>query len=361
MTCTSRTLLPSFAAAAMLLLCGCLAQPTRAQPRTRVEPALSVATAEAKARRLPRNLELIGTLIANRESDVAADASGKIAWIGVERGDRVRKGDALARIDAREAALLEQESRAQVESARTRARLAQTECERATRLHKLGAIDRAEYDRTRAQCDAAVLEIDAAVARQRIASKAVADVVVRAPFDGVVAERFVNAGEYVRPDSRVAALVQLDPLRLELAVPEDAVARFSVGAEVEFQVAAFANETFSGRVRFIGAAVRRATRDLVVEAAVENPSERLRPGIFAHAAVALGEVVLPVIPRSALRSDERAGTDRVFVVADGRLEERLVQAEPASDGAVAVRDGLREGERVVLLPAADLRDGLRVQ
>src|SRR5262249_19797170 len=128
-----------------------------------------------------------------------------------------------------------------------------------------------------------------------------------------------------------------------------------------FQVAAWPSETFTGRVRFVGAAVRRATRDLLVEALVPNPDERLRPGMFASAEVVLGHTVLPVVPQTAVRSDEHAGTDRVFGVADGRLEERLVHKGPASGDAVAIRDGLEDGERVVRAPSAELRDGLRVE
>jgi membrane fusion protein (multidrug efflux system) len=155
--------------------------------------------------------------------------------------------------------------------------------------------------------------------------------------------------------------VQLDPLRLELSVPEHALGAFGVGAEVRFHVAAFPEQTFSGRVRFVGATVRRASRDLLVEALVPNKDERLRPGMFAVADVTLGEVQLPVVPKHALRTDDGSGTDRVLVVSHGRLEERLVQTGGIVGDVVAIRAGLRAGERVVLSPATNLRDGLRVQ
>ena len=187
------------------------------------------------------------------------------------------------------------------------------------------------------------------------------DLVIKAPFDGLVADRFVNPGEYVRPDSRVATVVQLDPLRLELSVPENALASFGVGAEVKFHVAAWPQETFTGKVRFIGATVRRATRDLLVEAVVANKDERLRPGMFAVADVTLGQVALPAVPREAVRTDERAGNDRVFVVENGRIEERLVRTGRTEADIVIIQSGVRAGERVVVKPSATLRDGQRVQ
>ena len=345
-------LLPLFAACS---------QPTHAQPAAQPAPKASFNTATVATRTLPTTLTLTGTLIANRESAVAADAAGKIALVPIERGSRVRRGAVLARIDLREAVLREEEARANVASARTRSTLARTQCERATRLFQMGAISKVEYDNQKSECEDAEISVDAAGVRQRLASKTLRDMVVTAPFDGVVAERFVNPGEYVRPDARVATLVELDPLRLELAVPEDVIARFGAGAEVRFKVAAFPNDTFVGRVRFVGAAVRRATRDLVIEAVVPNPGEHLRPGMFATAEVVLGEAVLPVVPLAAIKSDERAGKDRVFVIEKGQIEERLVQVGPALDGAVAIRDGVRAGERIVLDPSEGLHDGLRVE
>jgi membrane fusion protein, multidrug efflux system len=113
-------------------------------------------------------------------------------------------------------------------------------------------------------------------------------------------------------------------------------------------------------VRFVGATVRRATRDLLVEAVVLNKDERLRPGMFAVAEVKLGEVQWPVVPQGALRTDERAGTDRVMVVSNGLIEERLVHTGQRSGDLVAIQSGLKAGEHVVLAPAATLRDGLSV-
>jgi len=183
----------------------------------------------------------------------------------------------------------------------------------------------------------------------------------RAPFAGVISERLINPGEYVRPDSRVATLVQLDPLRLELSVPEAAVGSCAAGTEVRFRVAAFPGQVFVGRVQYVGASLRPNTRDLLVEAVVPNADQRLRPGMFAVAEVTLEEVLLPAVPGTAIRSDAELATDRVFVVAGGVIEERLVQLGPSLGDRVAIRSGLREGERFVLAQTPDLADGQRVQ
>src|SRR5256885_1754661 len=108
-----------------------------------------------------------------------------------------------------------------------------------------------------------------------------------------VVERFVTAGEYVRPDSRVITLVDVDSLRVELTVPEGDVVHVRQGMPVDFQTSTGDGRTIHGRVRYIGPAVRRQTRDAVVEAVVENPGHDLRPGMFVTASLALGTQTLP--------------------------------------------------------------------
>ena len=346
------------------LLAGCGIPASQAEATAKAapaEPSLSVETAAVGSEALPRTLTLTGTLIANRESGVAADVVGKVAEVYVERGSRVRAGSPLVRLDRRQASLQEAEARSQAAAAEAQATLAQAECARAEALFADGAINQAELDRSKAQCESASLGAHAARARRQMAEKTLGDLVIKAPFAGIVADRFVNPGEYVRPENQVASVVQLRPLRLELSVPESALANFGVGAEVAFSVAAYPQETFTGRIRFLGATVRRATRDLLVEAVVDNRDERLRPGMFAVAEVKLGEVTKPVVPKAALRTDERAGTDRLFVVKDGRVEERLVETGTTQGDRVAIETGVAAGERVVLSPAAEVRDGIRVQ
>jgi membrane fusion protein (multidrug efflux system) len=358
----SRLPLLAFALATSSLLAACEVPASNAQGKSPpIDPAVTVKTSAVGTRALPRTLTLTGTLTASRESAVAADVTGKVAETYVERGSRVRAGAPLVRLDRRQAALMEAEAQSQAAVARSQATLASAECARADKLFGEGAINQAEHDRARAQCESAIQSASAATAREQLAGKTIGDLIVKAPFDGVVGDRFVNPGEYVRPDSRVATVVQLGELRLELGVPENALAAFATGTTVRFKVPAYPDETFTGKVRFVGTSVRRATRDLLVEAVVANKDERLRPGMFAVAELQLGQTTLPVVPKSALRSDERAGTDRVFVVADGRLIERLVHKGPASGDSVAIQAGLAAGEQIVIAPAANLRDGLRVQ
>jgi membrane fusion protein (multidrug efflux system) len=338
---------------------GCGVRASRAESSPGAEAAVSVETVVAGSREVPRTITLTGTLLARRESAVAADANGKVISVAVERGQDVKKGAPLVRLDRRAAALVDAEASAQAAAADRQRSLAELECARAERLFAGGAINQAEHDRATAQCESARHTAAAANARRRMADKNLGDAVVKAPFSGVVAERLVNEGEYVRADSRVATIVDLDELKLELSVPETAIAALQPGAQVDFRVASFPGETFHARVKLIGAAVRRASRDLIVEATLANPGRKLRPGMFAVAEVAVGRNTLPVVPASALREAE--GAQRVFVVVGGRVQERLVRVASRDGEVAAVLSGLETGERVVRAPRPELRDGLKVR
>jgi membrane fusion protein (multidrug efflux system) len=362
-TSTPRWTAPSLLALALALgAAGCHAQASSPAAAAAGDPApLAVKTTTAEAQPWPRTLALTGTLAANRDSDVAADALGKVIATFVERGTFVKKGAPLVMLDRRGAALGQEQARAQAALAERQLAQADSECARADRLFAGGAIHQAEHDRARTACEAARLQAAAAGAGARLAQKTLGDAVVRAPFAGLVVERHVTEGEFVRPDMRVVTLVEVEPLRLELAVPEAAFAQIADAQEVAFRVAAFPEETFRGRVRHVGGALRRSSRDLVVEAVVANADRRLRPGMFATADLVVGEAARVVVPAEALRPGSETTSDRVFVVKDGRVEERLVVVEARAGDRVALRGGLSPGERVVTPVSDALRDGLPVK
>jgi membrane fusion protein (multidrug efflux system) len=322
------------------------------------EAAVAVTTVEVASRAVPRAVTLTGTLTPNRKSDVAADATGKVAAAPIERGVVVAAGAPLIRLDRRSAALAAAEARAQADVARTQQAAAETECARADKLWAAGAINQAEHERQQSACEAARSQAAAATARARLAGKNLGDAVVRAPFRGLVADRFVSEGEFVHPETRVATLVEIDTLRLELSVPEAVVPAVTAAGDVVFQVAAFPGERFHAKVRYVGPAVRRQTRDLVVEAVVANPGHRLLPGMFATARLLTGAAPQPVVPADAIKHDGEV--DRAFVVSKGRVEERLVALGERSPDGVAVVSGIKAGERVVSPVPGDLRDGAKV-
>jgi membrane fusion protein (multidrug efflux system) len=323
-------------------------------------PPIAVKLVPAQPIKVPRVLTLSGTLIGAEEAKVAAGAVGKVLSTHVERGSLVRKGAVMVRLDARAASAQAQEAAAQVESLKAQEAQAKLDCERTQRMFDKGAISKADYDRTRTQCETTKWSVSAAEARKTQTAEALRDTEIKAPFTGMVVERSVSPGEYVRADTAVATVVDVDSLRVELTVPEADVARVRQGMTIDFRVAGDdKSPPHHGRIRYIGPSVRERTRDAVVEAVVENAGHDLRPGMFVTARLALGEQTLPAVPEAAVRTD---GPQRhVFVAVAGRLEDRLVQLGDGREGQVAVVDGVKTGEQVVAELSPDVRDGAKVK
>ena len=322
-------------------------------------PRVRVETVEVREEPMPRSLLLTGTLRAAQQTDLAANAMGRVLETLVERGAEVKKGDLLARLDVRAASLTAAEAQAMAALARRQESTAKRECERYKTLFAQGAIGQAELDRVADQCQSSPLSVAAAEARARAASQVVGDGHIRAPFAGVVTERFVDAGEYVRTDTKVVSLVSLDALRLEITVPEASIGKVAPGGTLTFEVPAYPGRRFTGTVRYVGASVRETTRDLVAEAEVDNADRALRPGMFASVALLAGETRVPVAPQGVVLV--REGSARVFAVVDRRLEERVVQPGVIKGDLIALVRGAHVGDKLVKSPSEALRNGQLVE
>ncbi|HSK00884.1 MAG TPA: efflux RND transporter periplasmic adaptor subunit [Kofleriaceae bacterium] len=325
----------------------------KAAPPPPVKVAL-VAVEEAPS---PQQLVLTGMVAADQRSEVTADTQGKVLNVMVERGQRVKMGAPVVQLDVRTSALAAREAQANLASARAQRELAEQECARTKQLLDKGAITRSEYDRQTTQCTSALQQVSAAEARAQMMTKSVADGIVRAPFDGVVAQKSVSPGEFVSPGRPLFTLVDDDPLKIELSVPEAEVHKIKEGQEVELVAVAAPDQAHKAKVTRIGAEIGR-TRSLIVEATIA-PGSGLVPGMFAEARVTTGEAARPVVPKDAVV--KRGKIWHAFVVVKGEVQDRIVQIAPAADPAkVAIVQGVTKGEQVVAKVTEQIVDGLRV-
>jgi membrane fusion protein, multidrug efflux system len=382
--------------ASVLAAAGCSANANGDPVAPAEAAALQVATAVAESVALTRYIPVSGTLAAQEAAEVAAETAGRVVATPVERGSRVAVNADLVRISATEVEAQAREAEAnaaqiaarlgisggaafdvtrvpEVANADANRRLARTEYARAETLHKSQLISQSEYEQKSAQLESAERQYDVAVngaeqqyqslmaarARMNLAQKAVADTVVRAPFPGLVGERFVSVGDYVTKGTKVASVLRVDPLRIELTVPAQYVSQLAAGRSVNFTVDSYPGETFTGQVRYVSPSVDAATRALTLEAVVPNPDGRLKPGFFATARIEeAGATPGIVVPAAAVRTV--AGTARVFVIAADRAEERIVMTGQADGDRVEITDGLRAGERVATSGMERLADGIHV-
>jgi membrane fusion protein, multidrug efflux system len=307
-------------------------------------PPTKLAFVTAELQPSPRELTLTGLITADQRSEVTADTQGKVVAVLVERGQRVKMGQPVVQLDVRTAALSAREAQANLAAARAQKQLAEEECKRAQALLDKGAITRSEYDRQSTQCTSTLQQVSAAQARADMISKSINDGLVRAPFDGLVTQKSVSPGEWVAPGRTLFTLVDDDPLKIELSVPEVAVRSIQSGQKVRLSAVAQPGKHYTATVSRIGGEIGR-TRSLIVEATLDPQSE-LVPGMFAEAHVVIGEETRAVVPADAIMKDGRV--EYVFVAGNGELLKKIVQVGPeTAPGRRSILKGLTGGERVV--------------
>ncbi len=390
----SLLLLPLLAVVPLVSACSTEA---RSNPAVAAAPApLAVATATVESRAIDRYLRVSGSLTADEQAEVSAETAGRVVETPVERGTHVEKGALLVRIAATETSAQLQEAQAnadqiearlglapgqpfdpkrvpEVMNAKAGLDLAEAEFSRISSLLDQKVVSRSEYDQRRMQVEAARQQyqvaqnaaeqsyrsLQAARARVALAGKAAADTSVRAPFVGLVAERVVSVGDYVNRGARVATVVRIDPVRVELTVPEQAVSLVKVGQPVRLTVDAYPGQEFAAKLRFVSPALRSDQRALTVEAVAENPDGRLKPGLFATALIRQAEAAPALlVPASAIETI--SGTSRVYVVKDGKAAEHIVTTGEKIGELIEVTSGVAKGDVVVAEPKGRVIDGAAV-
>jgi len=377
--------------------CGSNTPATAAEASAGAPEPVAVDVVPVESRMLERHLRVTGSLAADEQAEVSAEIAGRITATPVERGSRVAAGDLLVRVSGSESAAQLQEAEAnagQIEArlglspgqsfdphrvpdvmnAQASLDLAEAEFSRIRSLLDQKVVSQAEFDQRRTQVEAArqqykvalnVAEqsyrlLQAARARISLANKAVSDTAVRAPFTGLVAERAVSIGDYVTKGTRVATVVRIDPLRVELSVPEQSVALIKVGQQVRLTVDAYPNEQFDATVRFVSPSLRVDQRALTIEAIAPNKDGRLKPGLFATALIRQSSPTPALtVPETAVETI--AGTSRVYVIKDGKAEERIVTLGEKVEGTLEIATGLAKGEQVAAEPRGRLTDGMAVR
>jgi membrane fusion protein (multidrug efflux system) len=237
---------------------------------------------------------------------------------------------------------------------------AQRAADRVRMLFKSNVASQAQLDQAETALALARSRADGAAARLGETLRAQRDAEVTAPFDGMIAQRFVSVGEFVQPGTRLFELVALDPIEVEFRISEVDSSRVKVGQIVGVRVAPFPDELFRATVTVVAPTIDPATRTLRVKGTLPNPDARLRPGLFARAdlGVARREAVLMVPEESIL---QRSDGQVVFrLVAGSRVERRVVRTGAFKDGRVEIVEGLSPGDKIVTRGHTALVDGALV-
>jgi RND family efflux transporter MFP subunit len=307
-----------------------------------------------------RVISATGSLAARREMPVGVSGEGgMVTRVLVEAGDWVKAGQTLAVI---ERSVQVEESRqlaASIDVARADAALAQQELERAQALVSRGFVSKADVDRRIAARDAANARVRVAQAQLGQSRARIGRLDIRAPASGLVLERKLEAGQVVGPGSgALFRIAQNGQMELRARLSQEDLARVSVGTPAIVTPIGSA-ETFAGEVWQVAPVIDPQTRQ--GDARVALPyAKALRPGGFASVEMRVGMVTAPLLPESAVQSDDRG--NYVYVVdSANKVARRDVTVGDVSDAGVAITQGLQGNERIVLSAAAFLNPGDKVQ
>ncbi|MGH9379998.1 MAG: efflux RND transporter periplasmic adaptor subunit [Thermoanaerobaculia bacterium] len=317
----------------------------RAAPEEREEAALPVEVVEVQPQHLAETLTSTGTIYADERVEVVSEVAGKVLAIDFEEGVPVAAGALLVQIDDREL-------KAEQERVAARLELAERRAERQRQLYDDGLISDQDFD-------AATTEADALRAELRLIEVRLSKTQIRTPFAGVVGLRRLSEGAYVSPETLVTTLLDIDPVKLEFAVPERYAADFRPGKQVEFRVAG-AGGVRRATVYAVEPSVDPETRTVTVRATSPNPDGALLPGAFADVTFAVRETDDALaVPSIAVLPE--LGGHRVYVLEDGTARARSVETGLRTADRVEITRGLAVGERVIVSGLQSLRPGTKVE
>jgi membrane fusion protein (multidrug efflux system) len=314
-------------------------------------PTVTVSSTKAFTDQWDLSLAAVGTLEAEKGTEVTTEASGIVDGIQFESGGAVMAGEILVTLDRStdEAELAALEATAVLEA---------QELARARSLIDRGAVAKSEVDR-RAAAEAAA-RANVAAQRARIAQK-----VIRAPFAGELGIRNVDLGDHLSPGTGIVTLQSLNPIHVNFKLPQQLLDDVRVGMTVGIGVEAFDDRKFTGTITAIEPLVETSTRSFEVQATLDNRERLLRPGMFAQVDVALGRTEqVVVIPQTAVSYNPYGDSVWVVLAADGgaaSIERRLVTLGRRRGDLVQVLAGLEAGDTVATSGLLKLRNGVPVE
>ena len=331
-------------------------------------------------------LNATGYVVAQRKAAISSKATGRLEWLGVAEGSRVKEGDLIARIDNRDVVAQAQSAEAAVRAARALVQQSEVERQNAQVEYKRNedlvakgfisqsALDtaKARFDRAQAGVASAQANLNAALANARNAQVSVDYTEIRAPFDGVILSKSANVGDLVTPfsnatDSKgaVVSMADMSTLEVEADVSESSLAKVSVGQPAEIVLDALPDIRFRGHISRMVPTVDRAKATVMTKVSFDAIDPRILPEMSAKVSF-LSQEVTPdqQKPLVAVNSDalvQRDGRAEVFVVRDGHAVAVPVTPGKKIGDTTAIGGDVKSGEKAVLKPAPSLQNGALVQ
>ena len=312
-----------------------------------------------------------GYVVARTKASVAAKVAGRLAYLGVSEGSRVRKGEVIARIEGYDLAAALESAKASAGQADAELAQAKSDLVRATALEKRGVISTVELENARTKANALEAAARAARANVRLAAATVENTNVRAPFDGTVLRKDAEVGEIVAPSSAGGALsrtaivtmADLATLEVEVDVNEAYIARITNGQAARITLDAYPDTSFAATVRQVVPTADRQKATVLVKVAIDDKDPRILPEMGARVDfVPEGQSAAQAAAPRRIYVPAAAIVDgKVWLVEQGKAKSQSVTPGVQDGARVEVKDGLTGDESVIVSPPKDLKDGAAVR
>jgi RND family efflux transporter MFP subunit len=338
-------------------------------------PAVEVDTAVVSRVYPSQSFTLLnasGYVVAQRKAAVASKATGRLEWLGVEEGSRVRTGEVIARLENRDVLAASDQAVAAVNSAKAELADAEQNYGRMKELREKGFVAQSELDAADTRVKRARAALTGAEAALRSAQVAVEYTLIRAPFDAVVLTKNADVGDIVTPlgaaanaKAAVVSIADMASLQVEVDVSESNLAKVKTGQPCEIQLDALPDSRFRGAVHMIVPTADRSKASVMVKVRFMDRDPRVLPEMSARVAFLEREMTRDEeAPRTAVNPAAlltRNGKTIVYVVQDDRAVETAVTTGDKIGDSIEVRDGLEPGEKVVVNPPKKLKNGSAVK
>jgi membrane fusion protein (multidrug efflux system) len=329
-------------------LCGCqrsekTAAAAEKQDQTRAVP---VEVMEVRPVDIRDVLELPGEAEAWQDVRVAADASGRVEWIGPHEGDRVAKQALIAKIDV-------STLKAALDRAQAAFNLADECYRRRQRLYERRIITEEELDQSRTE----LLVAKADLQQARVSYE---HGFVRSPIDGIINHLHVDEGEFVETGKPLADMVNIERIRINVQVPELDVRFLQEGAQTPVHFDALPENQFIGTIAFVAYKADPATKTFLVRTVIENPAQKVRPGMIARVNF-LRQTIPDALAVPLFAIVERGGERLLYVEENGVAKARTVTIGVIDESRVQITSGLEAGERLIVKGQTEVEEGVPVR
>lgn len=321
--------------------------------------SINVAVKPAETRSLRPFIETVGTLNPYDEVAISAEVDGIIDSIHVDEGTVVEKGTLIAAINNTDYLLEVTKAKAAMKQAEANLVNIRLEYQRKKSLHNDGLLSQQDFDSVSARLSLAESDAENTGAALSIAERRLTKTKIYSPIDGVVKNRTVSGGTFIRNGTPICTIIQVNPLKLNFSVSGKDAGMLKRGQELQFRVETFHEREFRGRLNIIYPGLDEKTRTLMAEAVVSNPDGLLKPGFFTTVKLFTGGARTSVlIPSTALLYEGE--TIKVFTVNNETAHEHKVKIGAKYDEMTEVKEGLKEGDNVVIAGQQNLSEGIRV-